>query len=168
MARFAAAVGLVALGLCLGAAADDGEYAYLTGVYWLDGGHYQIDITCWNIPGNPDGGLVREIKMGPGGVPGSGRAPQGWHADVTQDHVHWLTSYFDDEYMIPPGEWLSGFGLTTDYDPGEEVYWYVIWMSEGDPSMGDFTPELIPEPLLAGPVFLAGVATWEMLRRRRQ
>jgi hypothetical protein len=163
MARFAVAVVFLALGLCAWAAADE-QYAYLSGVYWFDGDLYHVDVTCWNVPGNPEGGLVNLFLAFPGGTYEEG--PQGWYWAVGEGDFYGLAR--ERDHMIPPGEWLSGFKFTTDYDPGEVVYEYAIFMDEGAPGIGEFIPEHIPEPWLAGPVFLAVVATWETLRRRRR
>lgn len=162
MARLAMAVVLLTLGLAAGAAADDEEYAYLTGVYWFDGNVYHVDVTCWNVPGNPEGGRVREFKANPGGPSEGG--PEGWYWDGSEHHLHALAQGY--EYRIPPGEFLSGFRFTTDHDPGDVVYEYLIAMDTGPGAIGDFTPEYIPEPWLAGPLAFAALAAWHMLRRR--
>lgn len=156
-----AVLGLIWLGGSAVAASGHG-YAYLTGVYWFDGQDYQMDVTCWNVPGNPEGGLVLEIKMRPGGS--EAEAPTGWFGNVWDDAVWWATE--DGEHMIPPGEWLSGFRLTTDYDPGDVSYSYTLRVNRGLGDGGEFPPEYIPEPWLAGPVALVALAPWRILRRR--
>lgn len=164
MARLFAAALLLTLGLSVAAWPDD-AWQYLTGVYWFDGEFYQTDVTCWNIPGNPQGGLVNMIKMHPGAL--AADAPEGWGgwAEEGWPHIWWYTNL--KEYMIPPGDWLSGFTFTTDYDPGEVVYHYGIKANHGGGTYGEFTPEYIPEPWFAGPLACAVLAAWHMLRRRR-
>jgi hypothetical protein len=152
MARLAMAVALLALGLCAWAAGDDEEYAYLTGVYWFDGELYHVDVTCWNVPGNPEGGLVEGFKTTHGGSYAEG-GPDGWYWWVDPYNLRAFAP--DDEYMIPPGESLGGFRFAADFDPGQVVSEYYIGANEGPGTWGWFTPEYIPEPWLAGPLALA-------------
>jgi hypothetical protein len=146
--------------------ADDEQYAYLTGVYWFDGELYHVDVTCWNLPGNPEGGLVEGFKANPGGgYAGEEGAPSGWYWSVSP---HYLVAFtLERDYMIQPGGSLSGFRFAADFDPGDVVYWYGISMDEGPSSYGYFTPEYIPEPWLAGPLTLTALAAWRILCRRR-
>jgi hypothetical protein len=143
--------------------ADDELYAYLTGVYWLDGDLYHVDVTCWNVPGNPEGGLVYAFKTVRGGTLAEG-APEGWYWYVDPHNLVGVAP--DEAHMIPPGESLSGFRFAADFDPGQVVYEYHIGMSEGPGVWGSFTPVYIPEPWLAGPLGLAALAAWHVLRRR--
>ena len=161
MIRVAMAAALLGLGGPLAALAVQENYAHMSGVYWFDGDYYQIDMTCWNVPGNPEQGLVREIKVVPAGL--AAEAPEGWRCGP-QGCIWWTNDW---DYMVPPGEGLSGFKLTVDYDPGQTSYEYGIRMSYGFGGYGEFTPEYIPEPWLAGPLALALCGGWGVLRRRR-
>jgi hypothetical protein len=143
--------------------ADHEQYAHLTGVYWFDGESYRVDVTCWNTPGNPQGGAAREIKMAPGGTEMD--APDGWWWSGGLDAIAWYASNRD--YWIPQGEWLNGFVFSTGDDPGDVVYEYAIYMDQGPFSRGEFTPEYIPEPRLAAPLMLTILAARQVLRRRR-
>jgi hypothetical protein len=151
--------------LALAAACCSCQAAYVTGVYWIEDDLYYLDLTLHNNePG--DAWPAIWVDIHPGAV--DAQAPEGWQAGWSPCFVFWGAN--DEAHWLPPGQELSGLTFQTDVLGGfSGWYEYVIgfWAGEPDHWHGQFRPEYVPEPWLAGPLALALCAGWGALRRRR-